>query len=219
MQIGRLARSLKLETIVPGRLANDDLNVKLAARHNLSDYSHDYMCASACFFIFVGGVSRISDLGDPILGIHRPYFSESELRQLSSDQVINVAHATKTKVEAYLSEMSVPSSFSENLFSIQPSTVKWITPDEFDLMLGGIIPELKDWVDAKGKSDLNELETMEVDGPPGDKAFIAEMKKNMQDPIMRERLTLDGLADEAWIQTFGSPVSAEKLRSLCRKSD
>ena len=132
MEIGRLARSLKLETIVPGRLASADLDIKLATRHKLSDYSHNYMCASACFFIFVAGVSRISDLVDPILGIHRPYFSESELRQLSSDQVITAAHATKTKVEAYLNEMGVPLSFSENLFSIPPNTVKWITSDEFD---------------------------------------------------------------------------------------
>ena len=63
----------------------------------LKEPKANYVCASACFFIFVAGIDRQSGEG-PLLGIHRPYLSEADLKRLSGDQVIN-SQDNKRKVE------------------------------------------------------------------------------------------------------------------------
>jgi hypothetical protein len=79
IKIGRLVRALKLETIVPVQVGGD-LREKLTEWHKLTNPKANYMCASACFFVFVAGVKRRDHdlLGDPILGIHRPYLTDSD---------------------------------------------------------------------------------------------------------------------------------------------
>jgi hypothetical protein len=66
-------RLLNLSTIVPGKaLTNESLGAAATA-HNLKNAKADYMCTSACFFIFVGGVHKShDDRGPALLGIHRP---------------------------------------------------------------------------------------------------------------------------------------------------
>jgi hypothetical protein len=150
MKIGRLVRKLKLGTVIPssGNLG-DDIRDKLIARHGLKD-SQNFTCASACFFIFVAGIHRRSDfIGAPILGIHRPYFSEADLRELSSDEAILAANGARRAVESYMKELGVPSKYVEQMFSISKEQIRWIGQEEFDSDFDGFISELKDWVDAK----------------------------------------------------------------------
>jgi hypothetical protein len=78
IKIGRLVRALRLETLIPVQVRSD-LREKLAERHKLTNPKGNYVCASACFFVFVAGVKRDHDLlRDPILGIHRPYLTDSD---------------------------------------------------------------------------------------------------------------------------------------------
>ena len=79
IKIGRLVRALKLETIIPVQVRGD-LREKLAERHKLTNPKANYVCASACFFVFVAGA--------PILGIHRPYLTDSDIRTLSGSQAM-----------------------------------------------------------------------------------------------------------------------------------
>jgi len=65
------------------------------------------MCTSACFFVFVAGIERERDIYPPILGIHRPYLSDIELKRLSGNQVIASAGQMRTLVDDYLKEMGV----------------------------------------------------------------------------------------------------------------
>jgi hypothetical protein len=67
------------------------------------------MCASACFFVFVAGVLRNQDytFGSPLLGIHRPYLSDDDLKGLSADRTLEDATRTRAIVESDLTEMSV----------------------------------------------------------------------------------------------------------------
>jgi hypothetical protein len=146
MKIGRLVRELKLTTVVP---ASSDLREKAAARHNLKDAKANYMCASACFFVFVAGIHRKSDVFEPLLGMHRPYLSENDLRALSSDKAIAAATRTRAFVESYLKEMGVPTKYADQMFSVPRDGIRWLSKDEFDADFEGFIPELKDWVDAR----------------------------------------------------------------------
>jgi hypothetical protein len=115
LEIGRLVRALKLETMIPGNLPAD-LREKRAIQHRLRDHKSNFTCTSACFFIFAGGIARSRDIGDPILGIHRPYLSDGDLKGLSSDQAIMAVRGLRAVVDRYLREMSVPEKYAEDVF-------------------------------------------------------------------------------------------------------
>ncbi len=158
MKIGRLVRQLKLTTSIPDKLRpasrfDSKYQKEWIARYNLKDLKANYMCASACFFVFVAGIHRevagwLSDL-EPVLGIHRPYLSENDLRALSSDKAIAVGTRTRVVVEDYLKEMGVPAKYADQMFSAPKNEVRWIKNDEFEADFNGFIPGLKDWVDAR----------------------------------------------------------------------
>jgi hypothetical protein len=73
IRIGQLVRFLKLSTVAPSKPLTNESRELSAARHNLNDTKADYLCVSACFFVFVAGIHRRRDTSGPvILGIHRP---------------------------------------------------------------------------------------------------------------------------------------------------
>jgi hypothetical protein len=149
IKIGRLVRALRLETIIPVQLRGD-LREKAAEHHKLTNPKANYLCASACFFVFVAGVKRDHDLlGDPILGIHRPYLTDSDLKTLSGSQAIASGSQLRTMVDSYLKEMGVPAKYADLMFSVPKDEVRWIGSSDFEIDLEGIVPELKDWVEAR----------------------------------------------------------------------
>jgi hypothetical protein len=158
MKIGRLVRELKLTTSIPDKLRpasryDGEYQKEWIAKYNLKDLKANYMCASACFFVFVAGIHRevggwLSPL-EPILGIHRPYLSENDLSGLSSDKAIAAGARTRAVVEDYLKEIGVPAKYADQMFSVPKDEIRWINNDEFEADFDGFIPGLKDWVDAR----------------------------------------------------------------------
>jgi hypothetical protein len=65
MKIGRLVRKLRLETHVPSDLPSP---YRQKSEAILKNAKATYMCASACFFIFVAGIDREKFGYPPILG-------------------------------------------------------------------------------------------------------------------------------------------------------
>jgi hypothetical protein len=161
MEIGRLVRALKMQTIVPTAWVGDPSFRYFAKQRNLKDPKGNYMCASACFFVFVAGVDRANDrdsyhvkLDDrdrypAILGIHRPYLSENELKALSGDQAIAAGGQIRATVQSYLKEMGVSGKYADQMFSIRKDDVRWIGTRDFEADFDGVVPELRDWLDAK----------------------------------------------------------------------
>jgi hypothetical protein len=158
MKIGRLVRELKLTTSIPDKLRpasryDGEYQKEWIAKYNLKDLKANYMCASACFFVFVASIHRevggwLSDL-EPVLGIHRPYLSENDLREMSSDKAIAAGARTRAIVEDYLKEMGVPAKYADQMFSVPKDETRWINNNEFEADFNGFIPGLKDWVDAR----------------------------------------------------------------------
>jgi hypothetical protein len=220
MEIGRLIRMLKMETVIPGRLA-DGLQRKRAAYHNLQRYPQDYTCASACFFAFVGGISRMSDLGRPILGIHRPFLSEMDLQKLSPDEAMSDGYTTRKIVDSYLKEMSVPQSYSERMFSVSPDQVEWISEDEFQKDFEGVIPELRGWMTAKANSEIEKnSQTLSKNTlSEAQRAFFDSDNQRLSDPVQRDIEILNGISSEAWIRVYGAWDSSELQRKLCRNAN
>jgi hypothetical protein len=154
MKIGRLVRAFKLETIAPWSSSPDlDFKKKNGALKGLQD-TNNYLCASACFFVFVAGIHRVMHLSGDVaegvgLAIHRPYMSDSDLRAISADSAISAAAKTRTVVDEYLKEMGVPAKYGDAMFAIPKDEVKWVDADSFIADLKGFVPELRDWVDAR----------------------------------------------------------------------
>jgi len=153
MKIGLLVRILKLSTVVPSKAMTNQGHYLTASRHNLKDPNSDYMCASACFFIFVAGIHRTSeDLGPAILGIHMPFLSNDDLKKLNLDQATAVEDRIRTTVGNYLKAMDVPSKYAEDMYSVPKGKIQWIRNDEFQADFAGFIPELRDLVVARCRS-------------------------------------------------------------------
>ena len=186
MKIGRLVRSLKWPTTTPTALYSADETKRLAARHGVTDLTN-FMCASACFFLFTAGIYRSADEGGaPKLGIHRPYLSQDDLKRLNSDQAIATAGQVRTTVEKYLKEMSVPPKYADQMFSVPKDAIRWISKEDFDADFDGFVPELKDWVDAQcGKrSDAEKAITKAIEHKAGSELTKAE--RIMSDALVKK---------------------------------
>jgi hypothetical protein len=219
MKIGRLVRTLKLITNVPSRIGPHS-TLGIVNEHKLKNPQANYVCASACFFIFVAGVKRTDDLGsgDAILGVHGPYLSDSDLRSLGGDQAIASASRLRTTVENYLKEMSVPAKYADMMFAVPKDEVRWIGEADFHAELEGVIPELKDWLAAKcdDRTDVEKaLWKMMADPRPmrqlsaADRSIFDMMEKKCRGcAIAKMRLSTNSA------RMHGSKCSIQNARSL-----
>jgi hypothetical protein len=213
MKIGQLVRALKLVANVPSRNGPHS-TLGTANEHELKNPQVNYMCASACFFIFVAGVKRTDDvgLGDAILGVHRPYLSDADLRSLGGDQAIVSATRLRKTVENYLKEMGVPAKYADTMFAVPKDEVGWIGEGDFRTDLEGVIPELKDWLAARcdERTDVEKAlwKKMMADPRPLGQQSVAErslfnmMEKKMSRVHGCEDRVLDDLSADAWLQMF-----------------
>jgi hypothetical protein len=241
IEIGRLVRALKLQTVVPSRLEyprGPYAKYSDADRHQLINPKANYMCTSACFSIFVAGITRTIevDFTDPRLGIHRPCLSDSDLRTLSGDQAIASANQVRVTVEHYLKEMNVPGKYVDLMFSVPRDKIRWLgKADVADLE--GTIPELKDWLatrcDRRTNMEKAAWEKLRADPRPVGQYSTAEqsvadkMLKKMSEMHSCERDALDKLSGSAWLQVFDPTCAAiapearslAEDRSLCPRGN
>jgi hypothetical protein len=221
IKIGRLVRELKLRTIIPAQV-HDDLRKTLAELHKLTNPEDNYVCASACFFVFVAGVERASEesWSDPKLGIHRPYLTENDLRTLSGSQAMASAGQLRTVVESYLKEMGVPAKYADLMFSVPKDEVRWIGRTEFEADLKGIIPELKDWVDARcdKRTDVEKAAWAALKNKSSAQMTEAErsisgiLGKKMSEMVLCSSNAISGLSHEAHVKMDWEPICAEYRR-------
>lgn len=221
LELGRLIRTLKLQTFVPAKRGGE-LRGRQAADHGVKD-PENLKCASACFFAFVGGIYRSQDyyFGTPALGIHRPYLSESELRLLSSGEAISAARRISIIVENYLNEMGVSTKYVDQTFSIPKDDVHWITLDQFKVDFEGVIPELKEWIQVREKVELEEVERRDEATLSTDERSLHNWVKGiMSDPQLREQFILDLLSTEYWQKILEDSDKSRSVRlSRCAHSN
>ncbi len=95
IKIGRLIRALRLSTDAPSGTpkGSPKFGKSLIQPYDLVDPKTNYLCTSACFFLFVAGIYRnMNWVGR--LGIHRPVRSESNAKILSDDETLNLTGAS-----------------------------------------------------------------------------------------------------------------------------
>lgn len=165
MKIGLLIRLLRLSTVAPSEELTNEGLAAVSGLHNLKNPKADYMCASACFFMFVAGVHRSADSpGQVILGIHRPSLAKNV--RIDFDQRVAIEDRTRVIVERYLKVMNVPAKYAEDMYSVPKGVIQWIRTDEFEADLDGFIPSFR--VEADAQCDNHEAATVAGIAPNGD---------------------------------------------------
>ncbi|MGO9049820.1 MAG: hypothetical protein ACLQFW_23565 [Xanthobacteraceae bacterium] len=206
----RLVRTLRWETQIPEEYppGTPDLRSGIVAATKLKDPKENYMCASACFFVYVAGIERNFFHWKPILGVHRPHFSDTDLRTLSANQAMASGTQVRTIVETYLKEMGVPAKYADLMFSVPKDQVRWI--DEADLKsdFTGVIPELQDWLDArcdkrtdveKRVEDALEAKFMRGELTADEQEMRSALLQKFQKPqVDCEERWKDKLREDAW---------------------
>jgi len=142
MRIGRLIRALQLSTDAPsgppaGIAKFGESPIKVSHLVN----PKNYLCASACFFVYVAGIYRSMNWVGR-LGVHRPTV-ERDGRELSGSETSESAWFVRESIKNYLRDMNVPAKYVDLIFSAPANEMRWITQSEFDSDLQGFDPGLR----------------------------------------------------------------------------
>lgn len=128
MKMGQLVRLLQIQTFV----------------------TKDKICASACFFIFLGGAGRLAvgavdgyaiplGFATGYVGLHRPYFQAPS----GSDESLNRQTAAMKRVRAYLESYLVPGRLIDLMMSRPSNDIYWLSDNDLE-ELGDYPPELEE---------------------------------------------------------------------------
>jgi hypothetical protein len=215
MKIGRLIRTLRLSTDAPSGppLSVAKFGESLIHANDLVNPKANYLCTSACFFVYVSGIYRNLNWAGR-LGVHRPTQFESIAKASSGDAASkSTAWFVREMVKNYLKEMSVPDKYVDLVFSAAPNEIRLITQSEFDSDLQGFYPELRHVVAAKCDRQPSEekikLSDLRTTSSPLEKARASEIEEVFSVPA--KRLSETGkcwaqikaeLPIEAWHKVF-----------------
>ncbi|MFZ0423443.1 MAG: hypothetical protein WAL80_11250 [Xanthobacteraceae bacterium] len=143
MKMGRLIRTLRLETNAPSHF-DSQLDKATFERSVVPATSKDnFVCASACFLVFAGGVNRSGDF----LVLHRPYLSRDAARNLSDVGREAEQKQVMAEVRNYLQEMEVDQFFMDKMMwtSSQDGYLTTLA-DVLNHHLNGIVPSIEEIV-------------------------------------------------------------------------
>jgi hypothetical protein len=87
-------------------------------------------CASACFFIWAAGRTRLGSA----LQIHRPYFDKEKYAALPPDEARNAYEKLSVTARKFLDEVGVPNQVVTRMFSVSSDQATYLTPAELSLM-------------------------------------------------------------------------------------
>lgn len=154
MRIGHLIRTLRLSTSAPNGppVVGRKFGEALIGPETLRHPRENYVCASACFLVFVAGIYRNLNWAGR-LGIHKPFQRQIDLKKLDNLDQAEIDKRIHRAIEIYLRNMNVRIKYVDIMFSVPSTTIRWITQAELESDLQGFIPDLKDEIDAKCAGD------------------------------------------------------------------
>ena len=111
MKIGRAMRALELGSMVPMRDQSGRPSCSDSGFGPKPNDPKNCTCASACFFIHIGGIHR----GGTFLAVHRPYFGKGNFGKLSQADAKKAFDALQDSARDYMQEMGVPKHIQEDV--------------------------------------------------------------------------------------------------------
>jgi len=163
LQIGYLIRRLRLTTDAPSRPPPTvrTSGSEIIRPLDLTNPRH-YLCASACFLLYVAGIYR-EFIWAGKLGLHHPQLAFKRVGATEKD-VLAAVSVLREKLKSYLEDMNVPNKYLELMYSVPPTEVRLITQTELNADLKGYIPEFRHILEGKCnlRRDTNTEESTET---------------------------------------------------------
>ena len=151
IKIGRAIRKLDLNTTIPSQ----DDDGRPACQIMKSDKFRNFLpvpnneknciCASSCFFIFIGGVSR----GGSHVIVHRPYFDRSDFGKLSENEAKKEFEKLETIASEYMMEMGVPKHIQDEILGTPSEKAIVLDEKTVKTYFHGFIPYRHEWLQSK----------------------------------------------------------------------
>jgi hypothetical protein len=148
MQIGTIVRESFIPTQAP--LALNSCFTCNGFPQGLKEDDCD--CSSACFLIWAAGVYRVGD----VLGIHRPYFLEGNIEELSATEAQKEHVQMFERIRSYLENMDVPENIINKMFNTGSDEITYLDWDSAKSMES--VPFFDQWVGASCSRITNEEE-------------------------------------------------------------
>lgn len=139
MKIGRAMRALQLSSRVPERSL---LGQPLCAEDGIKPGNpQNCTCASAGFFIHIGGVQR----DGTYLAVHRPAFRKGTFGKLSLDDARKAFAALQDEAKSYMREMGVPEHIQEDILGTPSERALLLDDKTVRTYFSGALPYLHEW--------------------------------------------------------------------------
>ena len=140
MKIGRAMRALQLASRVPVRSQfGQPLCDETGALKPLNP--QNCTCASAGFFIHIGGVER----NGTYLAVHRPYFGRGKYGKLPLDEARTVFETLQKDAQAYMHEMGIPEYVQEDILATPSERSLLLDDKTVRTYLRGALPYRHEW--------------------------------------------------------------------------
>ncbi len=144
MKIGRAMRALELASQAPMR----DPVGGPSCPADFGPKPHDSQnctCASAGFFIHIGGIHR----GGTFLAVHRPYFEKGTLGQLSLSQAKNALDGLQRSAQEYMTEMGIPARVQDDVLGTASDRALVLDETTVKTFFWGDLPYIHEWMKDK----------------------------------------------------------------------
>jgi hypothetical protein len=130
MKIGRLARRYYLKTNAPSYwIPGDPEPGPHWHRHlqgAMSVFAPGAVCASSCFFAWLGGVTRSGD----IIGIHRPFPPINDMQRMSPDQAGRLYRNVSDTIRIYLAEVEASAHWLDDMMKISSDDILMLSQEQ-----------------------------------------------------------------------------------------
>ncbi len=188
IKIGRAMRSLEMSSNVPYRYSHDELlQIDRVMGSDLSSHyksgepvcghisgieptpmdGKNCICASACFFIHIGGISREGNF----LAVHRPYFVKGMFGKLPEVEAKKKFDALIKSSHEYMTDMGVPKSVQEDVLGTSSDEVSLLENKTIKTYFTGAIPSRYEWLKNKcsllSDEQVARLKELQKKGNPG----------------------------------------------------
>lgn len=157
MKIGRLVRKLYINPWVAIRGLSHGRVIHPNFTEGGCSVPRQCICASACVFIWLGGVRRSGNF----IAIHRPTFSPERFANMSAPEAKREYDRALEGVRQYLSEMSVTPRFLEAMMAVHSNEVVVVSDKALLDELERPEASFDEWLAARcGRVSKRELDAM-----------------------------------------------------------
>ncbi len=207
MKMGEVIRRLRLNTEAPHWTGKEALSLVA------SDNPENFLCASACFLVYAGGISR---RGEYIL-LHRPYLPPNAAKKLSDADYESQQKEIVSKVGQYLRKMEVAQILIDRMMTTPSSDRSPITVEDAlgnEPKLVGMVPSITEVLLARNDCGYIPNLPLPKGLPVSELVRREESNSACFDKLVKEIRVAAAERELAELMKVCSPLTAEDNSSM-----